>query len=89
MGEHILNVSCSSFQVFEALKQKAVSPSLVLAMGTFSLSQSQERVVYVTGFHSSNDIKIQWRGPIDCFKNKQVPMFVSSVDQGRPTNSII
>ena len=47
MGEHILNLSCSSFQVFEALKQKAVSPSLVFAMGTFSLSQSLERALYV------------------------------------------
>ena len=56
MGEEILNLSCKSLKVVAALKQKAVFPSSEFALGTFSVSQSLDRVLYVTGFQSSRDL---------------------------------
>ena len=63
MGEEILKLSCRLFQVVGALKQKAVSPSLVYVLGTFRVSQSLERVLYVTGFHSNRDLIYIGRNP--------------------------
>ena len=88
MGELILNFSCSSFHVFEALKQKAVLPSSVFIVGICSMSQSLECVPYVTGFQPSKDLRYSGKVPSIVLKINR-PMFVSSVDQRMPTYSYV
>ena len=83
IGEEILNLSCRSFQVVGALKQKAVSPSLVFALGIFKVSQSLERVLYVTGFHSNRYLIYIGRVPSIALKMNRYVCFAC-----RPTRTI-
>ena len=80
--------SCRSFHVVGALKQKAVFPSSVFTLGTFSVSQSFERVPCAPGFHSIKELIYNGKVPSIALKiDRYQCLFRLSAKDGQPTLS--